>query len=143
MIVLMTIIISYQVISRFVFNYTPSWIQPLSLLFMVWVGFLGIAIGIQDNSHIKINFFVSKMPDNIQRLLHLFQRVVAILFGLFMVVEGGKFSYNMIDSYISGLNMPSAILYAAVPVAGVLVIVYLLFEFLGKWKGINEESEGE
>lgn len=141
MIVLMTVIISYQVISRFVFNTTPPWIQPLSLLLMVWIGFLGIAIGIQDNSHIKINLFVEKTPKKIQELLHFVQRLLAVLFGLFMVIEGGKFSLSMLSSSIPGLKVPSAILYMAVPLAGLLVIVYLLFEFFGKWEGINEESE--
>lgn len=143
MIAFMTIIICYQVISRFVFNYTPTWIQPLSLLLLVWIGFIGVAIGIQDNSHIQINLFLSKMPETIQKLLQILQRLLAILFGLFMIIEGGKFSYSMKDSLISGLGMPSAVVYAVVPLTGLLVIIYLLFEFLGKWKGMDEESEGE
>ncbi|WP_080843916.1 TRAP transporter small permease [Cytobacillus gottheilii] len=143
MIVLMTMIISYQVISRFVFNTTPPWIQPLSLLLMVWIGFIGIAIGIQDNSHIKINLFVEKMPKKIQTLLNYTQRVLAVLFGLFMVIEGGKFSLSMLSSSIPGLKVPSAVLYIAVPLAGLLIIVYLICEFLGKWESLSEESEVE
>lgn len=143
MIVLMTVIICYQVISRFVFNYTPTWIQPLSLLLMVWIGFIGLAVGIQDNSHIKINLFVSKMPAKVQKIVEGIQRILALLFGIFMLIEGSRFSYNMKDSYISGINTPSAILYVVVPIAGLLVIIYLLFEFLGKWKAIEEEEDGE
>jgi TRAP-type transport system small permease protein len=143
MIVLMTVIICYQVISRYVFNYTPPWIQPLSLLLMVWIGFIGLAIGIQDNSHININLFVAKMPKKLQKIILGFQRVLAMLFGIFMIIEGTRFSYSMKDSYISGINTPSAILYMIVPIAGILVLVYLLFEFFGKWKGIEEEEDGE
>ena|SRR5690606_39276238 len=143
MIVLMTLIISYQVLSRFGLNYTPTWIQPLSLLLMVWIGFIGIAIGIQDNSHIKINLFVSKMPKKVQVVLNYVQRLLAILFGFFMLIEGSKFSLSMMNSQISGLGVPSAILYGVVPVAGLLVIVYLVFEFFGKWVGILDESEVE
>lgn len=143
MIVLMTLIISYQVISRFVLNTTPAWIQPLSLLLMVWIGFLGIAIGIQDNSHIKINIFVEKMPEKIQKGLNLVQRLLAILFGLFMVIEGGKFSLSMLSSNIPGIKVPSATLYVVVPLAGLLIIIYLLFELFGKWEGLNDESEEE
>jgi TRAP-type transport system small permease protein len=143
MIVLMTVIICYQVLSRFVFNYTPPWIQPLSLLLMVWIGFIGLAIGIQDNSHININLFVAKMPRKLQKIVEAVQRILAFLFGIFMIIEGSRFSYSMKDSYISGINTPSAILYVVVPIAGLLVIIYLLFEFFGKWKGMNEEEDGE
>lgn len=143
MIVIMTVIICYQVLSRFGFNYTPPWIQPLSLLLMVWIGFIGLAIGIQDNSHIRINLFVSKLPAKAQKAVEGVQRILAFLFGLFMLIEGSKFSYNMKDSYISGINTSSAILYVVVPLAGLLVIIYLIFELLGKWKGMDEEVEGE
>jgi len=143
MIIIMTLIICYQVFSRFVLNYTPTWIQPLSLLLMVWIGFIGVAIGIQDNSHIQINLVVSKFPKTIQIILRKLQRFLALVFGLFMLVEGIKFSYNMKDSYISGLSLPSAVLYAVVPLSGLLVFVYLLFEFTGKWHGVEEEGVGE
>lgn len=141
MIVVMTVIISYQVISRFGFNYTPAWIQPLSLILMVWIGFLGIAFGIQDNSHIKIDLFVSRMPKKLQVATNLIQRILAILFGFFMLFEGSKFTASMMNSQIPGLGAPSALLYGVVPIAGLLVIVYLIFEFFGKWQGMPEETE--
>src|SRR5699024_3874949 len=83
MIATMSIIIGIQVFSRFFLNYTPPWIQPLSLLLMVWVGFIGIAVGIQDKEHIKLNLFVSLMPLKIQKTLEKIQRVFAFAFGVF------------------------------------------------------------
>ncbi len=143
MIAIMTLIICYQVVSRFAFNYTPPWIQPLSLLLMVWIGFIGLAIGIQDNTHIKINLFVSKMPERLQKVIRALQRILAFVFGVFMLIEGSKFSYSMKDSSISGINTPSAVLYVVVPIAGLLVTIYLLFECFGKWKAIGDEEVEE
>ena len=37
---LMTIIITWQVFSRYVLNETPSWSEETALILMVWVGFL-------------------------------------------------------------------------------------------------------
>lgn len=143
MIGLMAIIISYQVISRFGFNYTPTWIQPMSLLLMVWIGFLGIAIGFQDHSHIRITIFEDKLPDKLKSGLQVFQRLLAILFGIFMLIEGSKFSYKMLGSSIPGIGIPSAILYFVVPAAGALIIIYLFFEFMGVWKGYVDKMEVE
>ncbi|MDQ0482464.1 TRAP transporter small permease [Guptibacillus hwajinpoensis] len=143
MIGLMAVIISYQVISRFGFNYTPTWIQPMSLLLMVWIGFLGIAIGFQDHSHIRITIFEDQLPVKIKRGLHILQRLLAIVFGLFMFIEGSKFAYDMLGSSIPGIGIPSAVLYVVVPAAGALIITYLLFEFMGVWKGYTDESEVE
>lgn len=143
MLVVMTLIISYQVISRFGLNYTPTWIQPISLLLMVWIGFLGISIGFQDHSHIRITIFENKLPRKLQRTLNVFQRLLAIVFGFFMLIEGSKFSYKMLDSSIPGIGVPSALLYVVVPASGALIIIYLLSEFLGFWNGAKEESEVE
>ncbi|MFD2829999.1 TRAP transporter small permease [Corticicoccus populi] len=135
--IIMTVIIFYQVISRFGFNYTPPWIQPLSLMLMVWIGFIGIAVGIVDNSHIRVNLLVEKMPQKIQGLLILFQRILAILFGFFMLFEGYRFSSDMQNATISGLNVSSAVLYASMPVAGVVIVIYLIIEFIF-WKKRDE-----
>lgn len=140
MIASMSIIIGAQVFFRFFLNHTPPWIQPLSLLLMVWIGFIGIAIGIQDKGHIKLNLFVSLMPVKLQKILEKIQRIFALAFGIFMLVEGFIFAKSMDNSQISGLGgVSSSVLYASVPVAGFLVVVYLLFEFLGKWR--NKEDE--
>ncbi|MGX8790516.1 TRAP transporter small permease [Oceanobacillus sp. M60] len=130
--VLMTIIIFYQVVVRFGFNYTPPWVQPLSLMLMVWIGFIGIAIGIVDNSHIRVNLIVEKFPEKIQKVIVFFQRILALLFGIFMLFEGYKFSGEMQNSMISGLNVSSAMLYVSMPVAGVIVVVYIIIELVSK-----------
>lgn len=143
MLSVMTIIICYQVFSRFFLNVTPPWIQELSLLLMVWVGFIGIATGLQDNSHIQINLFVNLLPDKAKLWITKIHRVVTILFGLFMVIQGGQFAYDMRTSYISGLNIPSAVLYYSVPISGVLIVLYLTLELFGKWHPIVDELEGD
>lgn len=140
--VVMTVIICWQVVSRFFFGVTPAWIQELSLLLLVWAGFLGIAIGIQDNTHIYISLFVNKLPQKVQKALALFNRLLTIAFGLFMTYEGAKFAGNMASSTISGLRVPSAAIYMAVPAAGVLVVVYLLAELFGQWKPLEENENG-
>ncbi|MEH7300404.1 TRAP transporter small permease [Neobacillus drentensis] len=143
MLSVMTIIICYQVFSRFVLNVTPPWIQELSLLLMVWIGFLGIAVGIQDNSHIQINLFINALPERAKVWVGKFHRVLAILFGIFMVIQGGQFAHEMRTSTISGLNVPSAVLYYSVPVSGGLIVLYLVLELFGKWHPTIVDGEGD
>ena len=142
MIAIMTVIICYQVFSRLILGSTPAWIQEASLLLLVWIGFIGIAFGIQDNSHIQINMLVSKLPAKMQKILYGFQRLLALAFGVLMLFEGGKFAYDMRNSIISGLGLPSSFIYISVPVGAFIIIVYVIFEFFGKWdpEKINEEE---
>jgi TRAP-type C4-dicarboxylate transport system permease small subunit len=141
LLVLMTVVICWQVFSRFVLGVTPSWIQELSLLLMVWLGFLGIALGFQDHSHIKITLLENRMPLKMKRVVQLFHRLLAMLFGLFMVMEGTKFANSMSTSYIPGLKIPSAVLYFAVPISGILIVIYIIAEILGMWRPVVNEGE--
>lgn len=142
MILLMTIIICWQVISRYFLGVTPAWVLELSLLLFIWIGFLGIAVGIQDNSHIQINLLVKKLPPMLQKLLYYFQRILAFGLSLFLLVEGWKFASHMKDSHIPSLGVSAALTYIVLPISGILVIIYLLAEFAGKWRATSE-SEGD
>lgn len=143
MIILMTLIICWQVFSRFELGKSPSWSQELSLLLMVWGGFLSIALGFQDNTHIQVTLLVNKFSTLWQKVIQIMNRLVAFLFGLFMIYQGGGFAMDMRTSLIPGLKLPSIVLYSAVPVAGILIAIYLLAELVGKWNSNAEKSGAE
>lgn len=143
MIILMTLIICWQVFSRFALGKSPSWSQELSLLLMVWSGFLSIALGFQDNTHIQVTLLINKFSPLWQKVIQIMNRLVAFLFGLFMIYQGGGFAMDMRTSLIPGLKLPSIVLYSAVPVAGILIAIYLLAELVGKWNSNAEKSGAE
>ena len=43
--VAMTLIVTLQVITRRIFNFVYFWSEEVTLLLLIWFGFLGIAIG--------------------------------------------------------------------------------------------------
>jgi TRAP-type C4-dicarboxylate transport system permease small subunit len=142
-IVLMILIICWQVLSRFFLGQAPSWSQELSLLLMVWGGFFSIALGFQDNTHIRVTLLTNKLPLSAQKVTQFINRILSLLFGLFMIVQGGGFAIDMRTSLIPGLKLPSIVLYSAVPVAGLLIAIYVIAEILGKWNSNFEETGAE
>lgn len=139
----MVLVICWQVFTRFALGRAPSWSQELSLLLMVWGGFLSIALGFQDKSHISIGMLVNKLPATAQKVIQLVNRLLAFLFGMFMLYQGGGFAKQMGASFIPGLKVPSSVLYFSVPVTGVIIAVYMLAEIFGKWSTISEEMGAE
>ena len=60
---LMLLIVFFQVISRYVFNYTPSFAEELSRYLFVWIVFLSLPLVAQTGGHmaietIKSSFFL-------------------------------------------------------------------------------------
>ena len=53
--VVMVILVTWQVFSRYVLRHTPSWTEEIVLLLMMWFGFLSITIGFRRQLHLKIS----------------------------------------------------------------------------------------
>ena len=80
--VLMTVLMGYQVFGRYVLNDTPTWVDPLSLLLVMVMAFLGAAIGVQENTHLAVAVFRSIVPAKVRIAM-------VILTDLFMAGFGG------------------------------------------------------
>lgn len=133
----MILIIIFQVFSRQLFQYTPSWSEELSIMLFVWTSFLGIAYGFKARLHIGVSFLVDLFPSKVQDALDLFAKVLILIFGAVLVYYGTRFTILMGSSTLPGTGLQTSYLYAAIPVTGVFVLLYgieLLFS-----KGLHQE----
>lgn len=119
----MVLVIIYQVFSRQVLGTAPAWSEALARLLFVWVSFLGIAYGFKEKIHIGVGVVVNLLPERIQDVFDYFAKVLVIGFGIIMIYFGWNFMVLMGGSTMPGLGVPSSVLYAAIPVSGVLVTI--------------------
>lgn len=126
----MVIIISVQVVSRYFFSYTPRWSEELSLIFMVWFGFIGIAIGFKENLHIGIEVFYKKFPASLKKACDVLRLVLTLSVGSIFTYFGWQFTVLMANNTLPGTRLPTSVLYAVVPIVGVLSIIYGIESFL-------------
>lgn len=117
------LLVSYVAFSRYVLNSTPAWGEKTALLCMVWFCLLSATLAIKDDSHLRmtlIDNFVSAKA--VQMMNHIDLLLVAV-FGFFMFWEGIGLTQLTHRNIMTGLGIPSSILYAAIPVAGVAFVV--------------------
>lgn len=126
LLILMTLIVSWVVFSRYFLNKTPAWGEESALLCMVWFGFLSMALGVRDKKHISIEILERILPTNINRILDHLHKVLIFAFALFMIIEGIKMSEVATKNYMPGLKINSGFLYAAVPLGGLAIVYYIL-----------------
>ena len=70
---LMLLIVFFQVISRYVFNYTPSFAEELSRYLFVWIVFLSLPLVAQTGGHMAIET-ISLHLVRLYRILDQFDR---------------------------------------------------------------------
>ncbi|MFZ5816500.1 MAG: TRAP transporter small permease [Bacillota bacterium] len=127
----MVVIVFTQVITRYFFNYTPPWSEEVALLLMVWFGFLGMAIGVAERLHLRIDVLTEGLPAWIKTFLNRLSRAMVLLVGLFMVWEGWKLVQVTHLSTMAGTKLPSSVLYLVIPISGFLIIVHTFLQALG------------
>ncbi|SHM16496.1 TRAP-type C4-dicarboxylate transport system, small permease component [Caldanaerovirga acetigignens] len=134
LLVLMTLIVSWVVFSRYFLHKTPAWGEEASLLCMVWFGFLSMAIGVRDNLHLSITILDQFLSAGVLKILDWIKRVMIFGFSIFMIKEGIKMSQVATGNYMPGLKLNSAFLYAVIPISGIAMIYYVLTEAIAELK---------
>ncbi len=122
----MTLIIFLQVIIRFkVINTTIPWTEEIALMFLVWFGLTGAAIGIRKGSHIGVEFVMALFGPKMQKVLNIFVGLLMIAFSIFLLIEGTALVQGTINVYMSASLLSRGLcVYLAVPVSALLMILY-------------------
>lgn len=141
LLILMTLIVSWVVFSRYFLHKTPAWGEEGALLCMVWFGFLSMALGVRDDLHLRITILDQFLSDKTKNFLNWISRILIIGFAIFMITEGIKMSKVATGNYMPGIKLNSAFLYAAVPLAGIAMIYYIIQASIKEIKRIGEGNK--
>lgn len=120
-------ITSYVVFMRFVLSKTPRWGEQSILMCMVYMALISSSLAIRTDKHLRVVMIQYLFPQNIRAkvmdFLHALSEICIFLFGLFMIVYGTQFTQLMSRNMMSGMPISKAWLYAAVPIAGVCMLL--------------------
>ncbi|MDI6813623.1 MAG: TRAP transporter small permease [Desulfitobacteriaceae bacterium] len=133
---IMVAIVIYQVFGRYVLHKTPGWSEEVALLFMTAYGFLSIATGFGRRSHLSVTLLYGHFPAPIRRVLDYFSDILIVLFGVFLFIEGYKFTQLTWSSDLPATGLPNGLQYLVVPITGVVIVIYGLF-----WLLVGEEEK--
>lgn len=98
LLIFMTIVMSIQVIARYVFGYSLTWSEEITRYMFIWSGFLSISFSYKKGIVIKIEQVVSLLPKQIRKFISIIEKLVALVFFIYMVPFAYKFLQASIDS---------------------------------------------
>ena len=133
-----SVITFVQVVFRYVFNNSLFWSEEVGRYLLVWITFLGAAIGVNKGAHIGIDFIYSKIPDRYKVLFNFFINITGMIFGFLMLYYGTKLSYFVRMQKSSALLIPMSVPYFSVAVGGFLIFInyiihlYHTIKYFGK-----------
>ncbi len=95
---LITSIISYSVIMRYIFNDSPSWAEEITRFFFIWSAFLSIGLCIRRQSSIRIDILQTALSEKGRCLLLVFVNIFIIAVMLYWLKGAVNVTKTLVDN---------------------------------------------
>lgn len=122
--VVLTIIFGWLVFGRYVLNATPTWVEQVALLLVVYIGFLGASTGVHKRTHLGVSVFKALSPKPLRRAFELLSHLLMGGFALIMTIYGYKLAVFKWSAKIPLIHVSEG--YRALPImlSGVFIFLY-------------------
>lgn len=121
----MTLLATYQVITRYVFSSPSTISEDLLSYSFVWVSLLGTALVFGQKDHMKLSIFSDKFTGIKLFALSIFTELLIMTIAVIVFLFGGTQVVGVGAIQISPtLNISMEWIYIVLPISGVLIVVY-------------------
>ena len=112
------------VFTRVAFKHSPPWSEEIALLTFGWIILLMTAAGVRDFSHARLDSLVKLLPETLRRAADRLIAALIVGVGVYLLWAGHDYLTEMGGSRSAAMRYPMEILYASLPVASVLIVLY-------------------
>ena len=136
--VTMTVIFGWLVYGRYVLNATPTWVEQVSLLLVVFIGFLGAATGVHRRTHLSVSFFRYISPRPIRRFFELLTHLIMGGFAFIMMWKGYELVLFKWGSQIPLIDIPEGVRAIPIVLCGLFTTLYSIGHIIRYIQGEEE-----
>jgi TRAP-type C4-dicarboxylate transport system permease small subunit len=119
-----TVLLVVAVIGRYSGLYALVWIEEAARAMFTWLAFLGAAVGVRRRGHFRLELIESFLPRGGRRAAQIAAHASLGGLGMGLVLTGVTMVSDSAGQYTNALNLPLALVYSAIPVSGVLFVVF-------------------
>ena len=128
----MVILVSYQVVARFILGDPSAISEEAARLIFVWMGLLASALLYGEKGHMNISFIPEKVGTYYGYYLTIISEILTLAMALWVLTYGGyRISLNGMGQVNSAMTwLPVGVIYSVIPVSGVFVVYYGIYNIL-------------
>ncbi|WP_181347832.1 TRAP transporter small permease [Thalassobacillus sp. CUG 92003] len=140
----MFIILLLQVITRKFLDTPLSWPEELSLVTMIWITFFGAYQCTVEESHLKMDFLQSKVPERLKPFILVTSKSVVLVFLGATCFWGFSFIQNVGSLTMPVTGLPMWVPYLIIWISCMLMFIEFTFQILGHISsGYSHREEDE
>ncbi len=141
----MTLLVTYQVVTRYFFNSPSAISEVLARYLFVWMVLLGSAYMFGKREHMNIPVLKDRLPFKGTLICEMISEVIILLFSTTVILIGGlSGAMRQMGQLDSALQISMGVIYLVLPLSGICMIFYFLYNMktlLAQWKaGTKEEN---
>lgn len=120
----MFVIILAGCISRYVFNSPIKWVEEVTNLLLIWMGYLAMCYSTAHNNHVSIDFITSKLPPRVHAVWYaILQIIICITFLLIFPAAAKSVKYQITTP---ALNISLKVMFLIIPGACILMMFHTI-----------------
>jgi len=135
------VVICVTVFTRYMLDLVPSWSEEIPRYMLVWITYLGAALCVHYQEHISLDIFYKLLPVRVQQVGRLALNLMVGGVGTIMVVYGVALLRQFGEDMMESIPVTNFWLYLAMPVSGLLIVLYVILEVWRDILGLNGPEE--
>lgn len=125
MLFVLTLLVVWQVITRYLLGSPSTWSEELSSYGFAWITLLGAAHVFGKREHMNIPVVVDRLSLETQKTLSIINEILVFIFASVILVYGGIEITNLtIEQMSSSLPFTMGYFYAIIPITGLFIMIY-------------------
>lgn len=126
----MVVLTGAQIICR-VFFEALSWSEELSRYLLVWSSIIGAACVYRRAGHINVSIIQDLLPAKGKKIMQIIVHILCGVFFALMIYYGFIYMGKMSNQLSPAMRLPMSIMYASIPVGGILLLYQAFDAMLG------------
>ena len=119
-------VVLLQVLMRYLFAYPNPWSEEVSRFCFIWVSLLGASLAVEHRAHFGFDQVARGLAPRVKRVVETIARAVVLIFALLLIGTGVALMDLTAGERSAALGLPVALVYAAAPVSGALMVIHML-----------------
>ena len=137
----MVVVGTYQIVSRYFFNSPSTVSEELLTYSFTWMALLASAYVFGKRDHMRMGFIADKLTGTPRKILEIvIECLVMILAASVMVYGGFTIMQLTMTQVTASLGIPMGVVYAVVPLSGILIVFYSILNIADLAMGYEREQ---
>lgn len=139
--VFLTSIFGWLVFGRYVLNATPTWVEQVALLLVMFIAFLGAAVGVHEHTHLSVSVLRSAVPARIRTVFVVITDLTMAGFGALMLWYGAQLTMFKWGSLIPLIQLPEGLRSLPLTIGGGLILLFSIGHLIRLYLGVDDRSD--